>query len=218
MIEMSLKNFRTMHEPRSTNAAIGQTPTLNLPPLPQIHQTNAEATPALPAVSRSRERRSNTVISQVQGAFNLKMEDMATGGINREKFKSLIDSHLKRQKGQYNQPIWTMLSTHCWSSDYETFSNRILDEVFRDKSLLSWDELDAAISHYQLDKVAMTEQPSVWHYSRFKIISLPHIFSPNYRNLPEELGCGQRVMPGAFSSSSGTITATYSGHLCFHSY
>ena len=102
MIEMSLKDFRTMHEPRSTNSAIGQTPTLNLPPLPQIHQTNAEATPALPAVSRSRERRSNTVISQVQGAFNLKMEDMASGGINREKFKSLIDNHLKRQKGRYN--------------------------------------------------------------------------------------------------------------------
>jgi hypothetical protein len=54
---------------------------------------------------------------------------------------------------------------HYSTPDYETFSNRILDEVFRDKFLLSFDELDAAISRYKLDQVSLAEPPSVCHFS-----------------------------------------------------
>lgn len=45
------------------------------------------------------------------------------------------------------------------------FSNRILDEVFKNKSLLSWDELDDAISRHNLDKVLITEPLDVRHSS-----------------------------------------------------
>lgn len=103
-IEMSLKNFRTIHEPRPIGTHLGQGPngpTLKLPQLPPLDQaTKAAADPEWNVMSKSRERRSNTVISQVQGAFKMKSEDMMSGGIDRAKFKSLIDQHLKRQTGQ----------------------------------------------------------------------------------------------------------------------
>jgi hypothetical protein len=116
MIEMSLKNFRSIHEPRPTCTPIGQAPTLTLPPLPQLLTTNSDTSPGPTAlaVSRSRERRSNTVVSRVQGAFNVKTEDMVSGGIKREKFKSLIDNHLKRQAGQFCFvcPDQTLINCH----------------------------------------------------------------------------------------------------------
>jgi hypothetical protein len=45
----------------------------------------------------------------------------------------------------------------CFATDYQEFSNSILDAVFKNKSVLSWEDLDASISHYQLDKVPMVE-------------------------------------------------------------
>jgi hypothetical protein len=50
-------------------------------------------------------------------------------------------------------------------ADYEVFSNLLLDEIFKNKSLISWDELDAAMSRHNLDKVSITESPSVRHSS-----------------------------------------------------
>jgi hypothetical protein len=104
-IEMSLRNFRTMHEPRPSGVQAEATsgfsgPKLNLPQLPHVYQATLKtAAPELPIASRSRERRSNTVISQVQGAFKVKAEDMMSGGIDKAKFKCFIDQHLKKQTG-----------------------------------------------------------------------------------------------------------------------
>ena len=49
--------------------------------------------------------------------------------------------------------------------DYESFSSLILDEIFKNKSLLSWDELDAAICRHNLDKVSMMEPANVFRNS-----------------------------------------------------
>ncbi len=91
-----------MHEPRPSGvqAEAPSGPKLNLPQLPHLYQaTSKTAVPESPIASRSRERRSNTVISQVQGAFKVKAEDMMSGGIDKAKFKCFIDQHLKRQTG-----------------------------------------------------------------------------------------------------------------------
>jgi hypothetical protein len=105
-IEMSLRNFRTIHEPRPIGTQHGEgpiEPTLKLPQLPNLHQAAiTTAAQELPFKSRSLTRRSNTVISQVQGAFKVKTEDMMSGGIDRAKFKSIMDQHLKRLTGQCN--------------------------------------------------------------------------------------------------------------------
>ena len=49
--------------------------------------------------------------------------------------------------------------------DYESFSSLILDELFKNKSMLSWDELDAAICRHNLDKVSMMEPANVFRNS-----------------------------------------------------
>ena len=103
VIEMTLKKFRSIHEPKPVSAQTNEVSGLNLPPLPPLDLNSASTTsrtlPHTASASRSRERRSNTVLSQVQGAFKVKPEEMMSGGINRAKFKCLIDNHLKKQKG-----------------------------------------------------------------------------------------------------------------------
>ena len=105
-IELSLRNFRTIHEPRPIGTRLGEGPngpTLKLPQLPHLHQAAiTTAASELPLKSRSLSRRSNTVISQVQGAFKVKAEDMMSGGIDRAKFKCIMEQHLKRLTGQCN--------------------------------------------------------------------------------------------------------------------
>jgi hypothetical protein len=53
--------------------------------------------------------------------------------------------------------------------DYESFSSLILDEIFKNKSLLSWDELDAAICRHNLDKVSMMEPANVFRNSATEV-------------------------------------------------
>ena len=165
-LKMSLSNFRTIHEPRSIGAHGGEIPMLVLPQLPYLIPAASTASTNLPAASGSRERRSNTVLSLAQGAFKVKTEDLKNGGIDRAKFKSVIDMHLKRQIGMFSviccSKCTHLSPSHFVVTDHQTFSNRILDEVYRNKSVLSWEELDAAIAHYQLDKVPMVEPSVRW--------------------------------------------------------
>ena len=106
VIEMSLKKFRSIHEPKPMFAHTNELPTLNLPPLPQpdlvslSHSTTSPTLPHTASASKSRERRSNnTVFSQVQGAFKVNSEEMMSGGVDRANFKRLIDNHMKKLNG-----------------------------------------------------------------------------------------------------------------------